>query len=451
MAKRRGPLGQLFTGFILLMIVAAGAGIGLAMFYDDDALASQLRGAGLPDAQVAKIMDLKSQIKTKADFSGDDLAFTARSIWWDLRDRFDMDLTHQISRNLPPIRHVTQMEPMARPDDPKEPMAEPSPAGTPLPPDIQREGGEIAGGPKTAEVTDKPADKPAEEQSAPGAAMEPPAPMEQGAMDKPMAETPAAEAPPETGMTEKPATDKPAEAAMPEPVPEPTPEQKPMAEAEAAPAPAEPAAPPAPEATDKPMDLNNPPAAEPAPQPEPEQTASVPAEPAAAPAAPEPAPATAEERLAAADLTYKRALALFADAKTAEQKAEAAKLFAQAAIGGHPGAQYSIGVMHYNGTGVAKDYTKAAEWFGRAAEKSNAAAQYNLGILYYNGQGVPKDDRLAYKWISAAAENGDQKAIVARDALKQALPAEITKPEAPTFPGAVPAGEGSPIGIAPAK
>ena len=110
----------------------------------------------------------------------------------------------------------------------------------------------------------------------------------------------------------------------------------------------------------------------------------------------------------------------------------------------------------YNGTGVAKDYAKAAEWFGRAAEKSNAAAQYNLGILYYNGQGVPKDDRLAYKWISAAAENGDQKAIVARDALKKALPADVTKPAAPTFDSGLPANSpagpgGTPIEISPAK
>ena len=67
------------------------------------------------------------------------------------------------------------------------------------------------------------------------------------------------------------------------------------------------------------MDLNTPPApaaeaAEPAPAaPEPAQeTAAVP--PAAeTPAAPP--PATAEERIAEADLTYKRALALFANAK----------------------------------------------------------------------------------------------------------------------------------------
>ena len=397
MAKRRGPLGQLFTGFILLLIVAAGAGIGLAVAYEDDAFAAQLRSIGVPDAQVAKVMELKGAIKDKADFSGDDLAFTARSIWWDLRDRFDLDLTAQYTQNLPPVRHVTQMEPMARPDDPKEPAGEAKMAEDKLPPDLQREGGEQAAAPSdTPAMTDKSAETLSQEPS-----MAPPA-------DTPMAEPPQPE--------------------------------KPM----------EPPAPPPPAATDKPMALTNPPAEEAKPEPAPPATEIA--------AAPEPAapvetpPASAEEREATADLTYKRALSLFADAKTQDQKAEAAKLFAQAAIGGHPGAQYSIGVMHYNGTGVAKDYAKAAEWFGRSAEKNNAAAQYNLGILYYNGQGVPKDDRLAYKWISAAAENGDQKAIVARDALKQALPADVTKPAAPTFPGGLPAG--SPVDaspVAPAK
>ncbi len=412
MAKRRGPLGQLFTGFILLLIVAAGAGVGLAVAYEDDAFAAQLRSAGVPDAQVAKVMELKGAIKDKADFSGDDLAFTARSIWWDLRDRFDLDLTAQYTQNLPPVRHVTQMEPMARPDDPKEPageanMAADKMAEDKLPPDLQREGGEQA----AAAPSDAPAvtDKPAEALSQEPSIAPPPA------EEKPMAEA--------------------------------APADKPMAEAPQPEKPMEPPAPPPPAATDKPMALANPPAEEAKPEPSPPatETAAVP-EPAAPVEAP---PASAEEREATADLTYKRALSLFADAKTQEQKAEAAKLFAQAAIGGHPGAQYSIGVMHYNGTGVAKDYAKAAEWFGRSAEKNNAAAQYNLGILYYNGQGVPKDDRLAYKWISAAAENGDQKAIVARDALKQALPADVTKPAAPTFSGGLPAG--SPVEVAPAK
>ena len=238
MAKRRGPLGQLLTGFILLLIVAAGAGVGLAVFYDDNDFASQLRAAGVPEEQIAKVMEVKGAIKGKADFSGDDLAFTARSIWWDLRDRFDLDLTSQVSQNLPPVRHVTQMEPMAQPDDPKEPAGEAKAGADAMPMDSPREGGEPAA---------PPAGEPA-------------------------------------------VMDKPAESAMPEsPMAPPAAEEKPIAEA---PAPEAPPAPPAPKATDKPLDLKQPPAGEAKPEPAPpaEQVAAVPAE-AAQPAAPvEPPP-----------------------------------------------------------------------------------------------------------------------------------------------------------------
>ena len=49
--------------------------------------------------------------------------------------------------------------------------------------------------------------------------------------------------------------------------------------------------------------------------------------------------------------------------------------------------------------------------------------------------------------MTAWPTSGDQKAIVARDALKQALPADVTKPVAPTFSGGLPAG--SPVEVAP--
>ena len=401
MAKRRGPLGQLFIVLILLAVLAAGTGIALALVYEDDDMRAQLKGVGLPDDQVAQVMAVKRKIKAFADYSGEDMLFTLRAIWWDLRDAFDLDLTSTVTMNLEPVRHIVQSGSAPRPDDPKEPTA-------PMP-----QGGEPAAAPPPAESAPMPA---APEAAKPAEAM---------------AEKPAAEA-----MAPAPAAPEPAPEAPKEPaaVPAKTGGKEPLPVPPKAKKAEKPAPPPA---TEKPVDLS---AKEPEKPAETTAVAPEPEAPKAAPA-PEPAPAppaTAEERLAAADLTYKRALGLFADAKSDVEKAEVAKLFAQAAIDGHPGAQYSIGVMHYNGTGVAKDYAKAAEWFGRAAEKGNPAAQYNLGILYYNGQGVEKDDRLAYKWISAAAENGDQKAIVARDALKKALPAEITKPEAPAFPSALP-------------
>ncbi|MEK9671949.1 MAG: hypothetical protein VW268_05530 [Rhodospirillaceae bacterium] len=374
MAKKRSLVGSLIKGLIILAIILGIAAGGLALLYPDYTLASQLRSAGVPEKHIAQVIEIKHKIKGKVGMGGGDMMFAARSVWWDLRDAFDLDLTSSARINLPPVLHVTQQSSKPMPGDPKEPAAA------------------------------EPMEKPVEVQ--------------------PMAEAPTAPEPkPEMAAPAEPAPAMAAEPAKPEAPADPMKAQMPAAEKPAEPAKevaAQPAE-PMPAATAKPMDLT---------QPTPESKPVPPA----------------------ADLTYKRAIDLYSKAKTETDKAEVAKLFAQSAIDGHPGAQYSIGTMHYNGTGVAQDYAKAAEWFGRAAEKGNPAAQFNLGFLYYNGQGVPKDDKLAYKWISAAAENGDKKAIVARDALKQALPASVTKPEETAFPAATtaPAAPGASIPALPA-
>ena len=40
------------------------------------------------------------------------------------------------------------------------------------------------------------------------------------------------------------------------------------------------------------------------------------------------------------------------------------------------------------------------------AEQGDAAAQYNLGIMYGNGTGVPQDDAEALRWYRLAADQG---------------------------------------------
>ncbi|MSU22287.1 MAG: sel1 repeat family protein [Opitutus sp.] len=40
------------------------------------------------------------------------------------------------------------------------------------------------------------------------------------------------------------------------------------------------------------------------------------------------------------------------------------------------------------------------------AEKGDALAQFNLGWMYANGTGVPKDSAEAVKWYRKAAEQG---------------------------------------------
>ena len=76
------------------------------------------------------------------------------------------------------------------------------------------------------------------------------------------------------------------------------------------------------------------------------------------------------------------------------------------AIGGDASAQYNLGVMYDNGTGVPKDEQQAVFWYRKAAEQGHASAQYNLGVMYDKGRGVAKDDQQAVFWYRKAAEQG---------------------------------------------
>uniref|UniRef100_UPI003567E3EB tetratricopeptide repeat protein n=1 Tax=Sneathiella sp. TaxID=1964365 RepID=UPI003567E3EB len=58
---------------------------------------------------------------------------------------------------------------------------------------------------------------------------------------------------------------------------------------------------------------------------------------------------------------------------------------------GDADAQYNLGVMYYNGTGVPQDYKQAVKWYTAAAEQGFANAQHNLALMYNYGTGVPQD------------------------------------------------------------
>jgi len=62
--------------------------------------------------------------------------------------------------------------------------------------------------------------------------------------------------------------------------------------------------------------------------------------------------------------------------------------FEKAAYQGEVDAQYSLGVMYRDGHGVDQDYAAAISWFTEAAEQDNADAHFNLGVMYLNGQGA---------------------------------------------------------------
>ena len=70
-------------------------------------------------------------------------------------------------------------------------------------------------------------------------------------------------------------------------------------------------------------------------------------------------------------------------------------------------AQYNLGVFHYTGQGVTRDYKEAAKWFQLAADQGDAGAQANLGAMYTKGQGVVRDYKEAVKWLQRAADQGN--------------------------------------------
>lgn len=60
----------------------------------------------------------------------------------------------------------------------------------------------------------------------------------------------------------------------------------------------------------------------------------------------------------------------------------------------------------------------AAKWLRSAAEKASVGAQFSLGILYFNGDGVAKNPGEARKWFELAESKGHPSARFYLDRLK---------------------------------
>jgi|TARA_B100001971_G_C17950351_1_gene412215 hypothetical protein len=73
---------------------------------------------------------------------------------------------------------------------------------------------------------------------------------------------------------------------------------------------------------------------------------------------------------------------------------------------GDANAQYRLGGLYRDGTGVQQDYTEAVRWYRLAAEQGLAEAQFVLGGMYAFGGGVPQDAAEAVRWFRLAAEQG---------------------------------------------
>ena len=116
----------------------------------------------------------------------------------------------------------------------------------------------------------------------------------------------------------------------------------------------------------------------------------------------------------------------------AQDYEEAVRWYRLAAGQGLAAAQFNLGVMYDRGRGVAQNYAEAVRWYRLAVDQGLAAAQYNLGFMYDRGRGVPLDFVEALKWVNLAAARaaGDrqQDYAEARDALAKIMtPAQVAE------------------------
>jgi TPR repeat protein len=90
---------------------------------------------------------------------------------------------------------------------------------------------------------------------------------------------------------------------------------------------------------------------------------------------------------------------------------KALQAFQRAAGAGDGRAMNDIGVLYYDGHGVAKDYQRAREWYEKAAAAGNGQAMANLGFIYMEGLGVTKDYDQARQWYEKGAAAGNGRAM----------------------------------------
>jgi hypothetical protein len=90
--------------------------------------------------------------------------------------------------------------------------------------------------------------------------------------------------------------------------------------------------------------------------------------------------------------------------------AAARKWFEKAAVQGLADAQYAIGLMCDLGQGLGQDLVEARKWYEKAAGQGHVESQVCLGVLYESGRGVPADPRVARKWYEKAAARGSEMA-----------------------------------------
>lgn len=72
---------------------------------------------------------------------------------------------------------------------------------------------------------------------------------------------------------------------------------------------------------------------------------------------------------------------------------------------GNADAQFNLGLMYFNGTGVSQDDQQALKWFRLAADQGDAFAQFALGNMYFMGRGVSRNFVVSYALGNLSASN----------------------------------------------
>ena len=75
---------------------------------------------------------------------------------------------------------------------------------------------------------------------------------------------------------------------------------------------------------------------------------------------------------------------------------------------GNVDAQFVLGGMNYEGSGIIKNYKVAMKWFKLAAQQGDVSSQLNLGLMYAKGQGVVQNYVYAHMWSNIAASSGHE-------------------------------------------
>jgi hypothetical protein len=90
-----------------------------------------------------------------------------------------------------------------------------------------------------------------------------------------------------------------------------------------------------------------------------------------------------------------------------ERYEKAWPILKQAALLGHPEAQYNLGNAYETGEFIRKSLSKSIEWYTLSAEQNWPGAVYKMMLAYGNGLGVEKNKDRAFSYALQCAEDGN--------------------------------------------